>query len=47
LVFVFNVDVIKTRIQAKSGANQEGGFAIVKQMAMKEGMGSFFKVVYY
>lgn len=35
------LDVIKTRIQAKKDA--QGGISIIKEMARKEGMGSFFK----
>ncbi|KAI8923434.1 mitochondrial carrier domain-containing protein [Entophlyctis helioformis] len=37
------LDVIKTRIQARSAAQAEGGFSIVKKMIAQEGFGSFFK----
>ncbi|KAL2918853.1 high copy suppressor of abf2 [Polyrhizophydium stewartii] len=37
------LDVIKTRIQARSAAQAESGIAIVKNMIVKEGFGSFFK----
>ncbi|EGF76683.1 hypothetical protein BATDEDRAFT_18033 [Batrachochytrium dendrobatidis JAM81] len=37
------LDVIKTRIQAKTASQAQGGWTIVKEMAMKEGFGSFFK----
>ena len=40
------LDVIKTRIQAKSAANSQSGLSIVKEMIAKEGFGSFFKVFY-
>jgi hypothetical protein len=38
------LDVIKTRIQARSAANAESGVTIIKQMIVKEGFSSFFKV---
>ncbi|KAJ3018803.1 hypothetical protein HKX48_002620 [Thoreauomyces humboldtii] len=37
------LDVIKTRIQARSREQAEGGWTIVKNMLAKEGLGSFFK----
>ncbi|TPX30481.1 hypothetical protein SmJEL517_g05966 [Synchytrium microbalum] len=37
------LDVIKTRIQAKSAAEAESGLTIVSRMIAKEGFGSFFK----
>ncbi|KAJ3021511.1 UNVERIFIED_CONTAM: hypothetical protein HDU68_009595 [Siphonaria sp. JEL0065] len=37
------LDVIKTRIQAKSGDKAEAGFTILKNMVKNEGFGSFFK----
>lgn len=37
------LDVIKTRIQARSNAQAESGLSILKQMAFKEGFSSFFK----
>ncbi|KAJ3276044.1 hypothetical protein HDV01_006214 [Terramyces sp. JEL0728] len=40
------LDVIKTRIQAKSASEGAGGWTIVKEMIAKEGVASFFKVLY-
>ncbi|KAK6460800.1 high copy suppressor of abf2 [Scheffersomyces coipomensis] len=37
------LDVIKTRIQNKNFDNPESGFTILKNMAAKEGISSFFK----
>ncbi|KAJ3196511.1 hypothetical protein HK101_008694 [Irineochytrium annulatum] len=37
------LDVIKTRIQAKTNANAESGLTIVAKMMREEGFGSFFK----
>ncbi|KAI8816728.1 mitochondrial carrier domain-containing protein [Fimicolochytrium jonesii] len=37
------LDVIKTRIQARSSEQAQGGWTILKNMAAKEGLGSFFK----
>ncbi|KAJ1563036.1 hypothetical protein HK405_003888, partial [Cladochytrium tenue] len=37
------LDVVKTRIQAKSSDMAEGGWSIVSRMAREEGFGSFFK----
>ncbi|KAI8913567.1 mitochondrial carrier domain-containing protein [Gorgonomyces haynaldii] len=37
------LDVIKTRIQAKSASQAEAGWTIVRNMIVKEGFGSFFK----
>eukprot|EP00842_Homolaphlyctis_polyrhiza_P001843 jgi/Hompol1/265/HPOL_005270-RA len=37
------LDVIKTRIQARSAAQAESGWAIVSKMVANEGFGSFFK----
>ncbi|KAJ3170890.1 hypothetical protein HDU87_008656 [Geranomyces variabilis] len=37
------LDVIKTRIQARSNEQAQGGWTIVKNMLAKEGLGSFFK----
>ncbi|KAJ3065416.1 hypothetical protein HDU98_011219 [Podochytrium sp. JEL0797] len=37
------LDVIKTRIQAKSADKAEGGWVILRNMVKNEGMGSFFK----
>ncbi|KAJ3309171.1 hypothetical protein HDV04_000450 [Boothiomyces sp. JEL0838] len=37
------LDVIKTRIQAKSASQSVGGWVIVKDMIAKEGVASFFK----
>jgi hypothetical protein len=37
------LDVIKTRIQAASAQEAQGGFTIIKNMVRKEGFGSFFK----
>ncbi|KAI9009642.1 mitochondrial carrier domain-containing protein [Gaertneriomyces semiglobifer] len=37
------LDVIKTRIQASSKEQAQGGWTIVRNMAVKEGFGSFFK----
>ncbi|KAJ2907139.1 hypothetical protein MKZ38_007654 [Zalerion maritima] len=43
LVVSAPLDVIKTRIQNKNFENPEGGFTILRNMAMKEGPSSFFK----
>ncbi|KAI8922436.1 mitochondrial carrier domain-containing protein [Powellomyces hirtus] len=37
------LDVIKTRIQATSNEQAQGGMTIVRSMLAKEGLGSFFK----
>lgn len=37
------MDVIKTRIQARSFDSPESGMAIVRKMVQREGMGAFFK----
>ncbi|PIA14141.1 mitochondrial carrier [Coemansia reversa NRRL 1564] len=37
------MDVIKTRIQARSFDNPESGMTILRKMVQKEGLGSFFK----
>ncbi|RKO88282.1 mitochondrial carrier family putative, partial [Blyttiomyces helicus] len=37
------LDVIKTRIQARSSADAQSGLTIVRNMAAQEGLGSFFK----
>ncbi|KAI8894163.1 mitochondrial carrier domain-containing protein [Globomyces pollinis-pini] len=41
------LDVIKTRIQARTAENALGGWVIVKEMVVKEGLGSFFKVILF
>ena len=35
--------MIKTRIQARSSSNAQGGITIIKEMMVKEGFSSFFK----
>jgi Mitochondrial carrier protein len=37
------LDVVKTRIQNRNFENPESGFKIVRDMAKKEGVSSFFK----
>lgn len=39
----YKLDVIKTRIQARSNAQAESGMKILKDMMVKEGFTSFFK----